>query len=259
MSEQRLEKTLELDASPEQVWAAIATGPGISAWFVPTEVVARGEIRQDFGSGNVATGQVSAYEPGGRFRYGARPEAAERARGTLSSSWSRPATAAAPCCASCRAGSTTTPRGGRPSTTSLDTGWDLFFANLASLPRALRRASRSVGVTVMGWAEALTPAEAWPVLYRALGLTDRPARRRRGALTPDGPAPIEGVVDVSSDEFLGVRSEHGAAPDRGRGQRRAAGSAPTTTSTASSCDGAAATSAWQTWLTRLFPSAQPMG
>jgi uncharacterized protein YndB with AHSA1/START domain len=34
-----LHKEMELDASPEQVWEAIATGPGISSWFMgPHEV-----------------------------------------------------------------------------------------------------------------------------------------------------------------------------------------------------------------------------
>ena len=70
MSEKKLEKAVELDASPDVVWEAISTGPGISAWFVPTEITGR-TIRQDFGSGNVATGQVTAYEPGSRFAYGA--------------------------------------------------------------------------------------------------------------------------------------------------------------------------------------------
>ena len=42
MSERRLEKSIELDATPEQVWAAIATGPGIDSWFVPAPARAAG-------------------------------------------------------------------------------------------------------------------------------------------------------------------------------------------------------------------------
>jgi len=29
---------VELPGTAEQVWQAIATGPGVSAWFVPTEI-----------------------------------------------------------------------------------------------------------------------------------------------------------------------------------------------------------------------------
>ena len=254
MSDKKLEKTLELAASPEQVWAAIATGPGISAWFVPTEVVGD-EIRQDFGSGNVATGQVSADEQSGTFRYGALPESAEAGGYAFEF------------LVQARDGGGTVLRfvqsgfgdaeGWEAEYDSLDTGWDLFFANLAAYLEHFA-GQPAVGVTVMGWAEALTPAEAWPVLYRGLGLTGRPAVGDRVRLTPDGPAPIEGVVDVSSDEFLGVRSEHGLH------RIGAEGSAGCGVSAyhyfyGVELDTAAATSAWQTWLTRLFPSAQPMG
>ena len=32
---------LDVVGTPEQVWEAIATGPGISAWFVPTDIEER--------------------------------------------------------------------------------------------------------------------------------------------------------------------------------------------------------------------------
>jgi uncharacterized protein YndB with AHSA1/START domain len=33
-----VEAEAEVPGTPEQVWEAIATGPGISSWFVPTEI-----------------------------------------------------------------------------------------------------------------------------------------------------------------------------------------------------------------------------
>ncbi|MDX6594296.1 MAG: hypothetical protein QOJ13_3492 [Gaiellales bacterium] len=55
----------------EEVWEAIASGPGITAWFVPATVEGRadGEITMDFGSGMVERGRVTAYEPPKRFVY----------------------------------------------------------------------------------------------------------------------------------------------------------------------------------------------
>jgi uncharacterized protein YndB with AHSA1/START domain len=51
VSRRRLEKHIELDAGPEQVWEAIATGPGIATWFVPHDVEPRegGTVEQDYG------------------------------------------------------------------------------------------------------------------------------------------------------------------------------------------------------------------
>jgi uncharacterized protein YndB with AHSA1/START domain len=61
--------------TPEQVWHAIATGPGMSAWFTPTKVDERvgGAIAFDFGDENcgedVSAGKVTAWDPPVRFAY----------------------------------------------------------------------------------------------------------------------------------------------------------------------------------------------
>lgn len=59
----------EVPGTPEQVWRAIATGPGISAWFVPTKVEERvgGEVTCDFGSGQLSTSKITAWNPPHRF------------------------------------------------------------------------------------------------------------------------------------------------------------------------------------------------
>ena len=60
----QVEVEVEVPGTPEQVWAAIATGPGISSWFVPTEVDGRagGKIACDFGGGMLmATLQAYLY------------------------------------------------------------------------------------------------------------------------------------------------------------------------------------------------------
>ena len=58
-----------LPASPEEVWHAIATGPGIDSWFMGrNEVEPRegGAVAMDTG-GQRAEAVVTAYEPGKRF------------------------------------------------------------------------------------------------------------------------------------------------------------------------------------------------
>ena len=42
---------VEVPGTPEEVWQAIATGPGVSAWFVPTEIRDDGTIVSNFGPG----------------------------------------------------------------------------------------------------------------------------------------------------------------------------------------------------------------
>ena len=68
--EHRMERTYAVAATPEQVWEAIATADGISAWMVPTELDPQigGEVSFDLG-GLRLTGVVTDYAPNHRFAY----------------------------------------------------------------------------------------------------------------------------------------------------------------------------------------------
>ena len=78
---------VELPGSPEQVWQAIATGPGISAWFVPTQVDGRsgGEIVSDFGPGMMSTAKITAWNP--PFRFAATSEGWAPGMPPLATEW----------------------------------------------------------------------------------------------------------------------------------------------------------------------------
>jgi uncharacterized protein YndB with AHSA1/START domain len=56
---------VEVPGSPEEVWQAIATGPGISSWFVPTvvEEKAGGAFTADFGMGMESTSTITEWDP----------------------------------------------------------------------------------------------------------------------------------------------------------------------------------------------------
>ena len=47
----------EVPGTPEDVWQAIATGPGLTAWFVPAQLEERekGSIVMNFGPGMEST------------------------------------------------------------------------------------------------------------------------------------------------------------------------------------------------------------
>jgi uncharacterized protein YndB with AHSA1/START domain len=63
---------VEVPGSPEEVWTAIATGPGVSSWYVPHEIEQRegGEVTLSFGPGMDVTGRVLAWEPPHRIVLG---------------------------------------------------------------------------------------------------------------------------------------------------------------------------------------------
>lgn len=59
----------EVPGTPEQVWKAIATGPGISSWFVPSEVEERegGLATANFGPGMESAATITVWDPPHRF------------------------------------------------------------------------------------------------------------------------------------------------------------------------------------------------
>lgn len=254
MNDRRLEKHLELDATPEQVWEAISTGPGISAWFVPHQVEpgVGGAMTAQFGPGFDVSGKVTAYEPGRRFAYGtAEPPpdgAADYAFEFLVEG---------------RDGGGTVLRfvqsgfldeGWEDEYNSLDKGWDLFFLNLRCYLEHF--AGQPVGSVVTMAFAAGSATDIWPVLLDALRLPGRPAVGDTVTFAPDGPAPVTGVVDVVNDEFVGLRSASGLHRIGAEGEAGCGVSAfhyfygePV--------DVAALTEQWQGWLTRLFPA--PVG
>jgi uncharacterized protein YndB with AHSA1/START domain len=60
---------VEVPGTPEEVWQAIATGPGISSWFVPTRIEERqgGEVVSNFGPGMDCPATITAWEAPKRF------------------------------------------------------------------------------------------------------------------------------------------------------------------------------------------------
>ncbi|MQA77233.1 MAG: SRPBCC domain-containing protein [Streptosporangiales bacterium] len=64
-----LDLEVEVPGTPEQVWEAIATGPGISAWLHPTRVEEHegGAFSFDMGSGFSEPGTVTGWDPPHRF------------------------------------------------------------------------------------------------------------------------------------------------------------------------------------------------
>jgi uncharacterized protein YndB with AHSA1/START domain len=71
-----VEAEVEVPGTPEDVWDAIATGPGISSWFVPTEVEQRegGAITANFGPGMDSLSTITAWDPPHRFAADSRDD-----------------------------------------------------------------------------------------------------------------------------------------------------------------------------------------
>lgn len=67
----RLEFSVEVPGTPEQVWDAIATAKGMSAWFAPTQMEERegGSLRFTMGPEMDSVGRVTGWDPPRRLAY----------------------------------------------------------------------------------------------------------------------------------------------------------------------------------------------
>src|SRR5260221_9027960 len=58
---------VEVPGTPEEVWQAIATGPGVSSWFVPTEFEESDgrpvAVKSNFGPGMMARSSMTTWDP----------------------------------------------------------------------------------------------------------------------------------------------------------------------------------------------------
>jgi len=67
----RLEFSVEVPGTPEQVWDAVATARGMSAWFLPTELEERegGSLHFSMGPEMGSDGHVTDWDPPQRIEY----------------------------------------------------------------------------------------------------------------------------------------------------------------------------------------------
>jgi uncharacterized protein YndB with AHSA1/START domain len=194
-----VEHEVEVPGTPEQVWEAIATGPGISAWFVPTEVDGRpgGDAVFHLADGQDASATVTGWEPPVRFAYEEPWPGGDDV--TLATEFLVEARAGGTCVV--RVVSTFSADGFEDDLGSLDAGWTAVLDNLRVYLTHFR-ARRAAVVSVTGGSTA-PPAEAWAELTAALGLEGVTVG---DTVAGDAP-PLRGTVErVGTNELL-VRSD----------------------------------------------------
>ncbi|MEU8272291.1 SRPBCC domain-containing protein [Sphaerisporangium sp. NPDC049002] len=200
-----LRKQVTLEATPEQVWDAIATGPGIDSWFMGrNEIEPRegGATRQYFGDFPVEA-TVTAWEPSRRFgfRSDKGPDGSFMALEYLIEGREQGSTVLR----LVQSGILGDDWDGEYD--ALSRGWDLY---LHTLDQYLTHFHGRSAVVVFGTRPKTGGGEpVWQELERGVGLTGPVTPGERVRLTPAGLDPIEGVVDYAVPGFLGVRNDDG--------------------------------------------------
>lgn len=196
---------VEVAATPEQVWQAIATGPGFDSWFMGRNDVrpgGEGDWRTTFGQYG-PTHQVTAWEDGKHLTY--RSDTADDGRFTAYEFLIEGRDAGSTVLRMVTSGFLPgdEPADWADEYEAMSQGGPLFFATLGMYLRHF--AGRfATPVTVFGPPVADWP-RAWSSLYAALDTTD-PQPGDTVDVTPEGLAPIQGVVYFRNEQTLAVRT-----------------------------------------------------
>lgn len=183
---------VEVPGTPEEVWEAIATGPGISKWFVPAEVEGRagGKMVLNFGPGMESEAEITAWEAPHRFsavsKEGLGPNAPE-----MATEWTVEARAGGTCIVRVVHSLFADTDEWDNQLGSTETGWPAFFVVLR-MYLAHYRGQPGAHFQVMA-PVAGTTMEAWRALIGKLGLPSLAAGAR--IQSQAGTAPLAGVVE----------------------------------------------------------------
>ncbi|HEX5051164.1 MAG TPA: SRPBCC domain-containing protein [Planctomycetota bacterium] len=194
---------VEVPGTPEQVWQAIATGPGISAWFVPTKVDGRegGEVVSDFGGGMISTAKITAYEP--PFRLAAEAPGWTPGMPTMATEWTVEARRGGTCVVRVVHSLFASTDDWDQQLEGTESGWPSFFRVLV---RYLRHFAGQPSALVQASATTQAPVgTAWPALLTAMGGQPRPGQRLSLAIAPN--TVLAGKVDRVDDLGHGFNVE----------------------------------------------------
>jgi uncharacterized protein YndB with AHSA1/START domain len=190
-----IELEVEVPGSPEEVWRAIATGPGISSWYVPHTVEERegGAAMASFGPGPEMQipGRVAAWEPPRRIVF----DGGEGVGG-LAFEWLVEARDGATCVV--RLVNRGFGEGGEwdDQYDGMTEGWQLFMLNLKLHMQHFAGQTATSALPVGQWAGPR--GEAFARLTDALGIPAAPAVGDRVAVSaPDAPA-LAGTVAAAA-------------------------------------------------------------
>jgi uncharacterized protein YndB with AHSA1/START domain len=250
---------VEVPGTPEEVWQAIATGPGISSWFVPTEFEERDgkpvAVKLNFGPGMESSSVVTAWDPPRSFA----AESPGWAPGSpvIADEWSIEARGGGICVVRVVHSLFASTDDWDSQLEGTESGWPGFF-RILRIYLTHFRGQRSAMMQWMAPA-AGTEAEAWEALTMALGLKGVSAGQSWTA--PVGVPAVSGVVEqVSPSPYNALlRLDNPAPGTAALGAVNFGGQSMVTLNFYLYGDQAAGTVAretplWQAWIQECFPT-----
>ncbi len=187
---------VEVPGTPEEVWQAIATGPGVSSWFVPTMFEERDgtpvAVTSNFGPGMESRAVVTAWDPPRMFAargegWGGSPP--------IATEWSVEARAGGVCLVRVVHSLFASTDDWDNQLEATESGWPGFFRTLRIYLTHFRGQRSAIVQFVTPVAG--TDAEAWEALTTAFGLKGLTVGQHWSA--SEGVPPVGGVAEYVSE------------------------------------------------------------
>lgn len=193
-----IELEVEVPGTPEQVWRAVATGPGVSSWYVHHRVEERegGSVEFSFGPGMDATGRVAVWDPPRRVVFDGGESTG------LAFEWLVEARDGSSCVVRLVNSGFGSGEDWDDQYDAMRNGWLIFLTNLRLHLQHFADRSATPSLPMAAWPGPR--AVAWHRLLDDLGLPRAPTVGDRIAVTaPDAP-PFAGTVAAVADDHLAV-------------------------------------------------------
>ncbi|MFZ2504512.1 MAG: SRPBCC domain-containing protein [Nocardioides sp.] len=203
-----IDLSVDVVGTPDEVWRAVATGPGITSWYVATRIEERagGALTSEFGPAEEmhVHGLVDVWEPPRRVAF----SGGESAGGGLAFEWIVEAKGDGLC--TVRLINSGFGEGGPwdEQYDAMTEGWLLFMSNLQLHLEHFGGRDGHPMLPMAMWPEA--PAAAWPKLTAALGIPVEPAVGERVEATADGVGFAGKVASCTPGKRLALILDHPA-------------------------------------------------
>jgi uncharacterized protein YndB with AHSA1/START domain len=184
----KIAKEVLLEATPDQVWESIATEAGLAAWFQPAPLDPASEMVVAWEPGRHLAIRTPAADDGSVHAFEYLIEAREGGStvlrfvhsGFAADDWGDEY---------------------QPVTSE---GWDMYLHTLAQYHLHFS-GRRAIYVDAEGPASSAAP-EAWPVLAGVLGAAGATELGSDVRIDLPGAAPLGGVIDYATANFIGLRT-----------------------------------------------------
>ncbi|HEV7685230.1 MAG TPA: SRPBCC domain-containing protein [Acidimicrobiia bacterium] len=228
-----IRRQIVLDAQPEVVWEAVATGPGLAAWFMPMELDPDSPMVTSWEPGRRLGVRIPAAEDGSFQVFDYRLESDGPGRTGLRFAHS----------------GFTGDGWGDDFEAQTGAGWDMYLHTLSQY------LAHFAGRPAL-YLEAEAPAAsaepgAWPRLVAALGLTEPVELGAAVRFDLPGVGAVEGAVDYATPTFIGLRAPLALIRFHGRAAMKMPVAVSQHTYIAT-FDTASAQRGWETWLAGVF-------